>query len=63
MSNWWGGLLARIKSRLVKSSPESVIELSKQAASSFVISLVYGAILSLTFLYGYSDISAVLYYR
>lgn len=70
MSNWWGGLLlpilswgllARIKNRLIKSSPESVALLSKKAAISFVISLVYGAILSLTFLYGYSDVSAVLF--
>ena len=70
MSNWWGGLLlpllswgllARIKSRLVNSYPESVALLSKQAAVSFVISLVYGTILSLTFLYGYSDVSAVLF--
>ena len=70
MSNWWGalllpviswGLLARIKNRLVNSSPESVALLSKQAAVSFVISLAYGAILSLTFLYGYSDVSAVLF--
>ena len=70
MSNWWGalllpviswGLLARIKNRLVNCSHESVALLSKQAAVSFVISLVYGAILSLTFLYGYSDVSAVLF--
>lgn len=70
MSNWWGalllpvlswGLLARIKNRLVNCSPENVDLLSKQAAVSFVISLVYGAILSLSFLYGYSDVSAVLF--
>lgn len=70
MSNWWGGLLlpvlswgllARIKKRIINSPSENFPVLVKQASVGLVLSLVYGTILSLTFLYGYSDVAAVLF--
>ena len=70
LSNWWGalllpvlswGLLNRIKKRIVNSPVESRILLTKQVLIRLVISLCYGAMLSLSFLYGYAEISSVMF--
>ena len=70
LSNWWGalllpvlswGLLNRIKKRIVNSPAESRKLLTKQVIISLVISLIYGAMLSLSFIYGYAEISSVMF--
>lgn len=70
ISNWWGGIvlpvlswvmLSRIQTRILLSSPEKAEVLSKQIAISFVLALMYGAMLSITFVYGYSEISSVMF--
>ncbi|PAJ73237.1 hypothetical protein CJF42_16760 [Pseudoalteromonas sp. NBT06-2] len=70
LSNWWGALLLPflswallklIKNRIVNSPEESRPLLTKQVIISLVLSLIYGAILSLSFLYGYSEVSSVLF--
>ena len=70
LSNWWGalllpvlswGLLHRIKKRIINSPTESRSLLTKQVIISLVISLTYGAMLSLSFLYGYAEISSVMF--
>ena len=70
LSNWWGalllpvlswGLLNRIKKRIINSPAESRTLLTKQVIISLVISLTYGAMLSLSFLYGYAEISSVMF--
>ena len=59
LSNWWGalllpvlswGLVNRIKKRIINSPVESRTLLTKQVIISLVISLTYGAMLSLSFL-------------
>lgn len=70
LSNWWGAillpvlawaLLRLIKNRLVSSPEESRPLLLKKVIISLVISLIYGAILSLSFLYGYAEVSSILF--
>ncbi|MEW6998723.1 hypothetical protein AADZ86_13645 [Colwelliaceae bacterium BS250] len=70
ISNWWGGLLlpvlswvllGRIQTRILKSPPEKASLLAKQIAISFVITLFYGAMLSISFLNGYAEISSVMF--
>lgn len=70
MSNWWGalllpvlswGLLSRIKKRIVNSPSEGRTLLTKQVIISLVLSLCYGTMLSLSFLYGYAEISSVMF--
>lgn len=70
LSNWWGALLlpvlswfllGRIKKRIISSPEESRLLLTKQVIISLLLSLIYGAILSLTFLYGYAEVSSVLF--
>lgn len=70
ISNWWGGLLlpvltwtllGRIKNRIEKCPTETALVESNKAKVRFIISLIYGAILSLTFSFGYSEISSILF--
>ncbi|KGJ89704.1 hypothetical protein [Colwellia psychrerythraea] len=70
LSNWWGALLlpvlswallGLIKKRIINSPEASRPLLIKQVVISLVISLIYGVILSLTFLYGYAEVSSVLF--
>lgn len=70
ISNWWGGVLlpvlswlalARIQKRILKSPPENKPLLFRQVSISFYISLLYGAMLSLFFVYGYSEVTSVMF--
>jgi len=70
ISNWWGAVLlpfltwlalTRIQQRILKSPAEHTLLLCKQVVISFFIALGYGAILSLCFVKGYSEVSAVMF--
>lgn len=70
ISNGWGGILLPfltwlamliIENRILKSPPEHNLLICKQVVFSFLIAFGYGVILSLMFIKGYSDISAVLF--
>ncbi|MFT5635800.1 MAG: hypothetical protein ACI89T_001254 [Cognaticolwellia sp.] len=70
ISNWWGGILlpfltwlalARIQKRIIKLPKEQAPRHCIQAFISFIIAMCYGAMLSLSFVEGYTDISAVLF--
>lgn len=70
ISNWWGGLLlpvlswimlGRIQTRILKSPDEKTPLIAKQIVISFVITLIYGAMLSLSFINGYAEISSVMF--
>ena len=70
ISNWWGGILlpfltwlamSRVQKRIVASPAESRLRLGKLVLISFMLALCYGAMLSIAFVKGYTDISAVLF--
>jgi hypothetical protein len=70
ISNGWGGILLpfftwlamiRIENRILKAPAEQNSLICKQVVFSFFIAFGYGVILSLMFIKGYSDISAVLF--
>ena len=70
ISNWWGGILlpvlswvmlGRIQKRILQTPFAEAPLLSKQTFISFVLSLIYGAMLSFTFFNGYSDVSSVMF--
>ncbi|ASP48055.1 hypothetical protein [Cognaticolwellia beringensis] len=70
ISNWWGGFLlpfltwlamVRVQKRLLKKPSEHTRLLCKQALFSFATALCYGAMLSLSFVTGYTEISAILF--
>lgn len=70
ISNWWGGILlpvlswvmlSRIQKRILQASPEKTLVLFKQIVISFVLTLIYGAMLSISFINGYPEISSVLF--
>jgi len=70
ISNWWGGILlpfltwlalARIQKRIIKLPKDQAPRHCVQALISFIIALCYGAMLSLSFVKGYTDISAILF--
>lgn len=70
ISNWWGaillpalswGLLVRIKKRIMNNTLKSRSIVFNQAGIGLAISLVYGAILSLSFLYDYSEVSSIMF--
>jgi hypothetical protein len=70
ISNWWGGLVlpalswvlaGRIQKRMLKFSDIQSTRHSKITLVSFVISLVYGALLSLAFIYGYREVYSVMF--
>lgn len=69
ISNWWGGVLlpvlswvsfTRIQKRILKAPLAKNSLLIKQTFISFIFSFMYGALLSITFLNGYSDVSSAL---
>ena len=70
ISNWWGGILlpfltwlamVRVQKRIVKPPTENRSLLCKQVFISFILALCYGAMLAISFVKGYTDISAVLF--
>jgi hypothetical protein len=70
ISNWWGGLvlpvltwlaLAGVHKRILKSPPEHELLLCKKIFIRFFIALCYGAMLSLSFVTGFSEISSVMF--
>ncbi len=70
ISNWWGAVLLpvltwlsleRIHKRIKMSPTERKNMLYKQALFSFIIALCYGAILSISFVNGYSAVSSVMF--
>jgi len=70
ISNWWGGfilpvlswvLVGRIQKRILKLSDLQSARHCKITLINFVISLIYGALLSLAFIYGYEEVSSVMF--
>jgi len=70
ISNWWGGLLlpvlswiltGRIQQRIIKLSAKNNISHAKNTLVCFIISIIYGAILSFSFINGYEEISSVMF--
>jgi len=71
ISNWWGGLLlpslswfllGRIGNRIQQQSSDKTIGYQKNLLIGFVCSLLYGALLSLAFLNGLTQISSSLFF-
>jgi len=70
ISNWWGGIvlpaltwiaLARLQKRILKAPHSQASVLSKRIFAGFVLSLIYGTVLSISFLNGYAEVSSVLF--
>lgn len=70
ITNWWGGILlpvlswvmlGRILKRILQTSLAKAPLVSKQIFISFVLSLIYGAMLSFTFFNDYSDVSSMMF--
>lgn len=76
ISNWWGAALlpiltwwlsGTVKNRLIKEASEkpelttTIMLDAKQVMVNFVLALVYGTVLSQTYILGHSDISSVLF--
>jgi hypothetical protein len=70
ISNWWGGLLlpaltwlalSRAQKRILQSPPEHSLLLFKQTFIRLLIALCYGAMLSMCFVKGFSEISSVMF--
>jgi hypothetical protein len=71
ISNWWGGLLlpalswimlGRIQKRILKQPSNSVNQYSIRVSAGFICALIYGGILSFSFINGYAQVSSVMFY-
>jgi len=71
LSNWWGGLLlpvlswiliGRMQKSELKLTPAQGAQQRKNDAISFISSLSYGVLLSLSFLYGYNDVAGMMFF-
>jgi len=71
VSNWWGGLLlpalswimlGRIQKRILKQPSDNVNQYSIRVLAGFICALIYGGILSYSFIKGYAQVSSVMFY-
>jgi hypothetical protein len=71
ISNWWGGLLlpalswimlGRIQIRILKQPSNSVNQSSIRISAGFICALMYGGILSFSFINGYDQASSAMFY-
>ena len=71
VSNWWGGLLlpalswimlGRMQKRILKQPSNNVNQYSIRILAGFVCALIYGGILSFSFINGYAQVSSAMFY-